>query len=69
MKVKKHKLGKCSFLRHCTPIYCVIATSDRVSKNCITFFQMTQQICECAQEFVEGLSKEAGAGNPVDIKE
>ena len=32
-------------------------------------FQMTDQICECAEEFVEGLSKEAESGKPVEMKE
>ena len=30
---------------------------------------MTKQISECAQEFVNGLSKEADDGKQVDLKE
>ena len=30
---------------------------------------MTKQICECAGEFVEGLSKEADSGKPIELKE
>ena len=32
-------------------------------------FKMTEQIRECAQEFVEGLSKEADSGKQVEMKE
>ena len=36
--------------------------------NCMNL-QMTEQICECAQEFVEGLSKEVDSGKTVEMKE